>query len=149
MTRKAVPTWFFAMVVVRLGRRFLVVRERDGRWYLPAGRVEHGEHIFTAARRETLEESGLAVEVEGILRVEHTPSETAGRVRVWVVARPCDDALPKQEADKHSMEARWVTREELEDLPLRDDEVRAVFDHVARGGTVYPASLLANEGAPW
>ena len=70
--RVAIPTWRFAMVVVRLGRRFLVVHERkhERRWYLPAGRVEPGETIVAAAARETLEESGRRVVIEGVLRVE-------------------------------------------------------------------------------
>ena len=42
MPREAIPTWFFAIVVVRRGDRFLLVHERKhGQlWYLPAGRVE-------------------------------------------------------------------------------------------------------------
>jgi 8-oxo-dGTP pyrophosphatase MutT (NUDIX family) len=150
MTRNAVPTWCFAMVVVRLGRRFLLVRERDGTWYLPAGRVEPGETFFEAAVRETHEEAGIAVAVEGVLRVEHSPAGLSGaRMRVFVVARPCDDTAPKSVADQHSREARWVTREELDALPLRGDEVRAVLDYVSAGGAVYPLSLWSHEGAPW
>jgi phosphatase NudJ len=36
--RVAIPTWFFAVVVVRFGPRFLFVHERKhGQgWYLPA-----------------------------------------------------------------------------------------------------------------
>ncbi len=65
MPRSPVPTWYFALVVVRLGPRFLIVQERKhGQlWYLPAGRVEPGENITDAARRETLEESGVPVVV--------------------------------------------------------------------------------------
>jgi len=150
MTRAAVPTWCFAMVVVRLGHRFLLVCERDGTWYLPAGRVEAGETFFEAAVRETQEEAGIAVVVEGVLRVEHSPTVNAGaRMRVFVIARPRDDTVPKSVADQHSREARWVTREELDRLPLRGDEVRAVLDYVAAGGAVYPPSLWTHEGAPW
>lgn len=152
MARVAIPTWFFAMVVVRLGRRFLVVRERkhEQRWYLPAGRVEPGEAIVDAAVRETVEESGLHVVIEGVLRVEHSAgADGSARVRVWLVARPADDAPPKRVADEHSLEARWVTLEELDALALRGDEVRAVFRHVADGGAVYPMSVLRPEGAPW
>jgi ADP-ribose pyrophosphatase YjhB (NUDIX family) len=151
MAREAIPTWFFAMVVVRLGRRFLVVHElKHGQlWYLPAGRVEPGETIVDAAVRETLEESGLRVTVESVLRIEHSPAPGGARVRVFLVARPLDDAPPRATPNEHSLEARWVTLDELASLPLRDAEVRDVFEHVARGGPVYPLALLQPEGASW
>jgi phosphatase NudJ len=138
-------------VVVRLGRRFLVVHERKhGQlWYLPAGRVEPGETLVDAAVRETLEESGLRVTVESILRIEHSPSPGGARVRVFFVARPLDDTAPRSAPNEHSLEARWVTLDELASLPLRDAEVREVFEHVAHGGPVYPLALLQAEGAPW
>src|SRR5438128_3883572 len=96
--RAAIPTWFFAVVVVRKGDRFLLVHERKhGQgWYLPAGRVEPGETIAAAAIRETREEAGIPIELEGVLRIEHSPQPDGGvRCRVFFVARPADDTLPK------------------------------------------------------
>ena len=51
MPRDPIPTWFFALVVVRQGDRFLLVHEaKHGQdWYLPAGRVEPGESLTDAA----------------------------------------------------------------------------------------------------
>ncbi|MCA9712212.1 MAG: NUDIX domain-containing protein, partial [Myxococcales bacterium] len=71
MARVPLPTWTFALVVVRLGPRFLLVHERKhgGGWYLPAGRVEPGETIAAAAIRETREEAGIPIVLDGILRV--------------------------------------------------------------------------------
>lgn len=150
MPRPPIPTWFFALVVVRLGHRFLLVHERKHGelWYLPAGRVEPGEDFVRAAERETCEEAGISIVVEGVLRIEHTPMpEGIARVRAILVARPRDDTPPKQIADDESLGAAWVTLDELNALALRDDEVRAFFEYVARGGAVYPLSVLAMEGA--
>jgi 8-oxo-dGTP pyrophosphatase MutT (NUDIX family) len=74
MPRDPIPTWYFALVVVRQGNRFLLVHERKhGQgWYLPAGRVESGETLTQAAVRETLEETGVPVVLDGVLRVEHS-----------------------------------------------------------------------------
>jgi ADP-ribose pyrophosphatase YjhB (NUDIX family) len=147
--RDPIPTWFFALVVVRLGRRFLVVHERKHgqKWYLPAGRVEPGERLVDAACRETLEETGVSIVVEGILRVEHSPlPDGSARCRVIFVARPADDAEPRATDD--SLGAAWVTLDDLDRLELRGDEVRDLFHYVAGGGAIHPLSLLTVEGTP-
>jgi 8-oxo-dGTP pyrophosphatase MutT (NUDIX family) len=154
--RDPIPTHFFVLVVVRLGRRFLIVQERKhGQlWYLPAGRVEPGETLFAAACRETLEETGIPVVLEGIIRIEHTPrlGVSASRLRVIFVARPADDSLPKDIPDLESLQAAWVTVKDLGDparFPLRGEEVRSIFQYVERGGTIHPLGLLSDEGLPF
>lgn len=150
MAREPIPTWFFVLVVVRSGDRFLVVHERKhGQlWYLPAGRVEPGEHLLTAARRETLEETGVPVVIEGLVRLEHSPRPDGARVRVVFLARPTDDTPPKQAPDAESLGAAWVSLEELATLPLRSPEVEALFRYVAAGAPVYPLAILGSEGDP-
>ena len=147
MAREPIPTWYFALVVVRDGDRFLVVREaKHGQtWYLPAGRVEPGETLAEAALRETLEETGIEAILEGILKIQHTPSGPAARVRALFLARPADDRPPKSVPDEHSLEARWVTLDELARLPLRGPEVLDVFRWVAGGAPVYPLELIGSE----
>jgi phosphatase NudJ len=150
MPPAAIPTWFFALVVVRLGRRFLLVQERKHghRWYLPAGRVEPGEPLVAAAVRETREEAGIPVVLDGILRVEHTPApDGTARCRVIFLAHPADDTPPKQDADAESLQAAWVTVEELPRHPRRGDEVEDLLRYVDGGAPVYPLSLLASEDA--
>lgn len=151
MARPSIPTWFFALVVVRLGHRFLIVREskHEQLWYLPAGRAEPGETLIETARRETLEETGVPVVVEGILRFEHTPSPHSARVRVIFVARPIDDTPPKAYPDEHSLEAAWVSIQDLDYLALRGEEVRELFQYVADGAPIYPLDILAYEGQPY
>jgi phosphatase NudJ len=146
------PTYAFALVVVRLGHRFLLTQERKHGelWYLPAGRVEPGETIFSAAHRETLEETGVPIDLAGILRIEHSPqSDGGGRLRVFFLAYPKDDTQPKQVPDRESLRAAWVSVEELAGYPLRSDEVREVLTRVKNGGPVYPLALLCPEGSSW
>jgi phosphatase NudJ len=125
MARDPVPTWCFSLVLVKRGNRFLLVQERKhGQgWYLPAGRVDPGETFAQAALRETLEEGGISIELEAVVRVEQVLSPGGQRMRMFFLARPKDDAPPKSSADEHSLQARWVTLEEAQQLPLRGDEV--------------------------
>lgn len=149
MARDPIPTWGFALVVVRKGDRFLVVHERKhGQlWYLPAGRVEPGETFEAGAVRETLEEAGVPIVVHGVYRVEHSPApDGTARMRVIFAARPKDDTPPKTEPDEESLEARYVTLDELRTLPLRGAEVLRLFEEVAAGAPVHPLSVLGLEG---
>ena len=151
MAREPIPTWCFAVVVVRRGSRFLLVHERGhGQlWYLPAGRVEPGESFAAAAMRETLEESGIPIRLVGVVRVEHSPRREGARMRVVFLAEPVDDSPPKDTPDDESLGAEWVSLEELGNLPLRGGEVRELIEHVAAGGAVYPMSVLQPEGMPY
>ena len=151
MSRAPIPTWCFALVVVRRDDRFLLVHERQhGQlWYLPAGRVEPGESFISAAERETLEESGVRVQLDGIVRVEHSPRGTNARLRIIFTAHPIGDPTPKSEPDEESLEATWVTVDGLGDYPLRGDEVAEIFRYVAGGGIVHPLTLLQPEGTPF
>ncbi len=151
MPREPIPTFFVALVVVKLGRRFLVVREnkKGQRWYLPAGHVEPGETIADAAVRETWEEAGIPIELEGVLRIEHDPSRKGStRLRVIFLARPADDSPPKSRPDRESLEARWVTLSELKNLEVRSPVVRRLFKEVLAGAPVYPLSLLRPKNEP-
>jgi phosphatase NudJ len=150
--RKALPTWFFVLVAVRHNNRFLLVHERKhGQlWYLPAGRVEESETLLEAALRETLEETGVPIEITGFLRMEHSPSADGSvRCRIFLVGRPKGSATPKSQADEESLGAEWVSLSELGRYPLRSEEVRGVFEYLSGGGAVYPLSLLTPEGARW
>lgn len=151
MPREPIPTWCFALVVVRKGDRFLLIQEsKYGEpWYLPGGRVEAGESFTGAAVRETLEEAGVPIRVTGVIRIEHSPSPAGARMRILFLAEPTDDTPPKSEPDDESLRAAWVALDELPTYKLRGAEVAELFTYVARGGTVYPADLLQAEGAPY
>src|SRR5689334_7979275 len=91
--RGPIPTWYFALVVVRRGHRFLLTQERKygSSWSIPGGRVEPGETLVTAAIREVLEETGVPIRLDGILRIEHAPVDAGVRVRVLFAGSPIDD----------------------------------------------------------
>lgn len=143
------PTWYIALVVVRHEDHFVLVHEKKDRgWYLPAGRVDPGETLEDGAKREVLEESGLQVELDGIIRFEFTPTfaNRDARMRVFFVAHPVGGAI-KTVPDHESLGAAWVRVDELEHYRLRSGEVKKYFRHVAEGGPIAPMSVLTWEGA--
>jgi 8-oxo-dGTP pyrophosphatase MutT (NUDIX family) len=148
MARDPIPTFCFALVLVKVGRRFVLVKERkhgEG-WYFPAGRVERGETFAQAALRETKEEAGIDVVLEGVIRIEHRPTVEGMRLRVFFLARPSDDAALKSTPDEHSLEARLFAVDELKGLPLRGDEVEEWMRYVLDGPVIAPLSLISIEG---
>mgnify|MGYP000152052897 CR=1 FL=1 len=148
MSREAIPTWFFVVVIVQKDDKFLLVHERKHgqKWYLPAGRVEPRETFVQAALRETLEESSVPVNIEGIYQIQHTPMfDGSTRVRVILTARPQDDTPPKSIPDDESLGAAWMTLEEMKNVELRGGEVIKLCASVANGAPIYPLELIVTE----
>jgi 8-oxo-dGTP pyrophosphatase MutT (NUDIX family) len=151
MASRPSPTWAIALVVVRDKDRFVLVNEnRDRGWYLPAGRVDHGEMLVHGARREVREEAGLEVELDGIIRIEHTPAlgQLDARLRIVFVAHPIGGTL-KTKPDDESRGAAWVRLSDLMHYRLRSPEVARHLEYVAGGGFIAPLALLTPEGAPY
>jgi phosphatase NudJ len=147
-SRDPIPTWFFVLVVVRDGDKYLLIQENkdDNPWYIPAGRVEPGESLLHAAEREAVEEAGVPIFIENVIRVDYTPfAEGVSRVRVYLTARPQDDTTPKSEPDENSLQADWFTLEEMEGLRLRGEEAYLLCKYVEVGAPLYPLDVLGVE----
>ncbi len=76
--KKAVKTAVVAIVRNEEGRVLLTKRAIPpylGKWVMPGGKIDHGEPITAALKREVREEVGLDVHVEGLVDIfEITPS---------------------------------------------------------------------------
>jgi 8-oxo-dGTP pyrophosphatase MutT (NUDIX family) len=146
LSRSPIPTWYFALVVVRRGHRFLLTQERKygSTWSIPGGRVEPGETLVDAAIREVFEETGVPIRVDGLLRIEHAASMNGVRMRVLFTGSPIDDTAPKTTADDESLGAAWLTLDEIRTKHLRGAELRALLERVEGGHQVFPLELLGN-----
>lgn len=108
-------------VVLDDASRLLVVQRGQppgqGLWTLPGGRVERGERLADAAVREVREETGLVVEVAGVLGVH----EVIGRQRHYVIVDHRAHVTGGDlEAASDAADVRWVTRAELQHLETTD-----------------------------
>ncbi|XP_075412668.1 8-oxo-dGDP phosphatase NUDT18 isoform X1 [Tenrec ecaudatus] len=104
-------------------------RECRGSWYLPAGRMEPGETIVEALRREVEEEAGLHCEPVTLLCVEE---RGPAWVRFVFLARPTGGILKtSKDADAESLQAGWYPRTSLP-APLRAHDILHLVELAAR-----------------
>ncbi|QHN07714.1 NUDIX hydrolase [Methanothermobacter sp. THM-2] len=112
-------------VIIRLSEDTLVLVRRgkppyEGSWAIPGGFVEYGETVEEAARREALEETGLEVELEGLLGVYSDPSRDPRGHTVSICFTAVASGRPVGGSD--AAEARVF---HIEDIPYDN----LAFDH--------------------
>ena len=130
--------------VVLDGDRVLLVRRGGrpaaGKWSIPGGLVDLGETTAEAARREVLEECGIAVRLLGVAGVvDRIIRDGAGGVRYHYVlvdyaARPESGAI---RAGSDAAEARWIPIVDVERFDTTDGLVDMIRRAVAvcQGGS--------------
>ena len=83
-----------------------------GAWDLPAGYLDPGESFETGARRETLEEAGVEVELMALTGVYHSAPANAVTAVFRARAVRSDAGVT---LDAESSEHAWVPRSEVPD----------------------------------
>ena len=124
------PELCVGAVVVHNGAILLIRRGSppgEGLWSVPGGRVQRGETLAEAARRELREETSL----EGEIGEAVGWTELIGRRRHYVIvdfrATVATDAVPKAGTD--ASDAAWVTFGDLEKWDLVDGLLQFLADH--------------------
>lgn len=126
------------VVVDDAGRLLLILRSDNGNWALPGGAMDLGESLPAAAVRETLEETGIEVEITGLVGIYTDPrhvilytsnNEVRQEFSVVFTARPLrGEPTPSSE----SREVHWVAPEQVESLPM-DRSMRMRIAHYLAG----------------
>jgi len=108
------------------GRMLLVRRCDTGDWELPGGHVDPGESAAGAAVRETAEESGITVEITGLVGIYTDPGHVIADPRDGQVRQPfavCFHARPLSGSpggdQVETSDARWFALSDIPALPIR------------------------------
>ena len=122
-----VPAWGDEVLLCRRN-----IEPRYGLWTLPAGFMELGETVAEGAVRETVEEAGARIELEGLYAVLNVVK--VGQVHLFYRARLLDtDFAPGPE----TIEARLFREESVpwEEIAFRTvrETLRRYFDDRRRG----------------
>ncbi len=120
-------------IVIWRNHQILLIRRgkppREGQWSLPGGAQELGETVFEAARREAREETGLDVEVLGLLDVvDNIRPDEDGRIKqhytlIDVVA---DGPNGDVKAGDDAKDAKWFSLDDIPSLGLWSETERII-----------------------
>ena len=118
--------------------RILLEKRRDcGLWGLPGGRLDPGESVIEAGRREVMEETGLSIRVVRLLGVYSIPTPARLISYPEGLTHSIDivlEGLPLDGVLTHSEESEAVGFFEPTALPdALHPATREVLDDVARG----------------
>ncbi|MFD4246477.1 NUDIX hydrolase [Streptomyces sp. NPDC058525] len=130
-----------AVVVDDDGRVLLQRRTDNGMWALPGGKMELGESIGDCAVRETFEETGITVEITGIVGTYTDPGHVFayddGEVRqefsICLTARPIGGSL---RVSDESFEVAWFAPDAVDGLPMVPSIRKRISDWRAGHGPV-------------
>jgi 8-oxo-dGTP pyrophosphatase MutT (NUDIX family) len=135
-----------ATLVERDGRFLLVEEIKGGRLLLnqPAGHLERGESLIQAAERETLEETGWTVRIDGVVAIGLYTAPANGityyRTSFHGTALTLDENRP---LDEGIVRALWLSVDEVraQSDRLRSPMVLAVIERYLAGQR-YPLSMI-------
>jgi ADP-ribose pyrophosphatase YjhB (NUDIX family) len=102
------------------GRVLLIERGRPpgkGLWSVPGGKVEWGETVVDACRREVLEETGVVVDVGPLVTWIERMDDAHHYVILDFVATPAGSSEQPVAGDD-AAQARWLSPQDLMELPL-------------------------------
>jgi ADP-ribose pyrophosphatase YjhB (NUDIX family) len=102
---------------------------RKGQWSLPGGKLEFGETLIEGVRREVREETGLEVEILGLVDVAETirdASVGAADDHFVLIDYGARVISGTAEAASDAAEARWFSVEELDALPVWSEMRRII-----------------------
>lgn len=125
-----IPFWGPQGSQVLLCRRN--IEPRRGKWTLPAGFMELGETTAQGALRETVEEAGAEIELEGLFTLLNVAR--VGQVHIYYRARLLSDRFAP---GPETLEARLFYENEIpwEELAFRTVQktLHCYFDDLRRG----------------
>ena len=138
-----VPTLGVSGIVFNKHKQILLIQRNQppamGRWSIPGGKLEAGESLVEACRREINEETGLDTEIKNIVAVVERRVEGFHYVIIDFLALLADQENCQPVAKSDVSEARWVTFEELDAYNL----VEGLAEIILRTYDVYNGDRIA------
>lgn len=133
-------------VIVR-DNKVLMVKEAQkkcyGQWNYPAGHVDEGEKITTAAIREVLEETGCKVKLTGVLPIYSANGGDIERLMVRFTAEIIEENIKID--PEEILDVQWIDVEQIKNMTreeLRAYDVNMQYLKDFEDGKIYPLEIF-------
>lgn len=139
MTNYLEPLVGAHLILTRNNSVFMIRRSNtgfgDGLYSVPAGHVDHGEHVLDAAVREAKEEAGVGVlkhelQFVHVVSVRKITAEQRDRLQLFFVTETWEGEPTNMEPHRCD-DARWFLFDELPENTVR--YVREALLHYRKG----------------
>ncbi len=129
-----------SFVLIHENGRFLLIREAAkkwrGKWFLPGGKIFINESPTEAAIREVKEEAGCDVLLKGIFYIRYHERLFNKQLSLFYHAKISGGKI-KTKADKHSLEVKWFTDDQIKSLPMRQ-KLMEIIKSFKAGNSMLP-----------
>jgi len=128
----AAPRVGVGAIVVRDGNVLLVkrgVEPSKGLWAIPGGTLKLGETMQECAAREILEETGIRINVKDCVYVfDYIEYDEDRKIKFHfaIVDFAADYVSGRPRGADDALEARWLSAEELQTLPVAVNTMKAL-----------------------
>ncbi len=100
----------------------------SGKWTVPGGKVEYGEKIEDAVKREAKEETDLDVEVVKLIDVDEG---IVGEEKHYIFLNYlCKAVAGELKAGSDSVEVKWFSKNELNKIELNHPSVKRMLKKI-------------------
>ena len=140
-----VPTLGVSGIVFNQHKQILLIQRNQppamGRWSIPGGKLEAGESLVEACRREINEETGLDTEIKNIVAVVERRLEGFHYVIIDYLALLAGEENCRPVAKSDVSEARWVSLDQLDAYDLVEGLAEIIWRTYAMYSGGYVAGL--------
>ena len=107
-----------AEVYIKKDNKILMVQEnkesKKGKWNMPAGKLDNNESIIDAAIRETKEETGIDINIKGLIAILENVSSIGQLVVFYFMGEYKSGEI---EFDNEEIaDVKWMTEKEIKNL---------------------------------
>lgn len=105
------------------------LKEVDGKWELPGGKMEFGETPEETVKREVMEETGYKVKIEKMLTYTKTEIiEYKEKLQHTVIFYYICKVIEKQEGSNDSKinKIKWIAKDEIDNFNFLSGNVEAI-----------------------
>jgi 8-oxo-dGTP pyrophosphatase MutT (NUDIX family) len=122
-----------AALIVQRKRLLLVNHRKIGQydfWVPPGGKLQGSESIFDCARRETMEETGLSVELDRIVYIVEYTEPDYHFCKFFIRCRRFDGTLTlanREQGETFLVNARFFSKADMKGLDVRPAILKDCF----------------------